>query len=99
MCDAVVVFREGTVGESSSTIAYGLGFGKPVLISDNGPFREMVGEGGLPFENRIKSISRMLEQIATDKIDLAHLGKMAKAQREKYRWDIYLDKILALLDR
>ncbi|MCP4150849.1 MAG: glycosyltransferase family 4 protein [bacterium] len=93
LCDAVVVFREDSVGESSSSIAYGMGYGKPLLVSAVGAFPEIVGDGGITFHNDEASIVKMLTKFGMDEIDLSSLGKKAKSKSKTFHWEEFLKKI------
>jgi len=95
ICDSVVVFRKDSVGESSSTIAYGLGFGKPLLVSNNGPFEEMLGNAGILFDNHEDSIKQLLVDITTKTINLGELTKKSKIVRNRYQWEGYLKKMFS----
>ncbi len=97
MCDAVVVYRQYSVGESSSSIAYGLGFGRPSLVSNVDSFKEMLANSGLLFENNRGAIVKMLQQIASGEIDLEILQQKVRTIREHYTWENYFQKIMALI--
>lgn len=96
LCDAVAVYREHSVGESSSSIAYGLGFGKPLLASATDSFTEMIGNSGILFPNDETAITALLEEFAAGKTDLSILERHAREKRETYRWDNYLRKVVSL---
>ncbi len=94
LCDGVVVFRTNTVAESSSTIVYGLGHGKPVLASDFPSFAEIIGDCGVLFQNDADSLKKMLTGVATGRVDLEGLKGKALGCRKDYSWEIYLRKLL-----
>ncbi len=94
LCDAVMVYRSNTVGESSSTIVYGLGHGKPVFASDHPSFADIIGDSGVLFKNDVGSLKEMLGDLGKGTFDLERLSGNARRRRNDYTWDNYLQKLL-----
>ncbi len=94
LCDVVIVYRSHTVGESSSTIVYGLGHGKPVFASAHPPFADIIGDSGILFKNDERSLKEMLGELGKGALDLERLSENARRRRNNFTWDIYLQKLL-----
>ncbi len=99
ICDAIVVYRRYSVGESSSAIAYGIGYGKPVLVSAFPSFMEMLGNAGLFFNNDRRAIQELLLRISSSEINLEDFKPEIIRLQDNYKWETYFHKIRALIEK
>lgn len=82
-CDLAVNLRWPTGGETSGTLMRLLGLGKPVIVSDHGPFAELpagcaarVAPGPLEEEH----LAALMERLLTDRELAAALGRNARRE-------------------
>ena len=94
LCDALVCAHTGSTYLTSGLVADAVGAGIPMLVSEWGFFREIMGEAALYFDGTEKGLARLFTRITTDDIEA---GKRASAAlQQDYSWTVVAEKTLNL---
>ena len=92
--DVIVNFRLDSVGETSASVVKALSMGKPVLATDIGSNKEVIGNAGMYCKPKVQSIIHVIATFIQNKTTKNNLFDEAKRKSAEYSWGMLEKKYI-----
>jgi glycosyltransferase involved in cell wall biosynthesis len=94
IADALVNFRMNSVGETSGSLMQMLGIGKPILSTDIGSDKEILGSAGLYCKANTNDIKKLILKFSCNNNLRKKIREKVKRRSNKYNADVIAKKYL-----